>query len=45
MERWNDNMIKNTRFADNEIDKLVYPENTIFDASNTFENNNFDITH
>jgi len=35
-------VIKNSKFADNKIDILVEPDKSVFDDSNTFENNKFD---
>ena len=36
-------VVKNTGFADNVADGLIEQEDYEFDASNTFENNVFDI--
>jgi len=36
-------VVKNTKFADNVANGLIEQENIEFDASNTFENNQFDI--
>ena len=39
-------IVKNTEFVDNDADELVdqYESDVVFDASNRFKNNTFDVT-